>query len=103
MQFFQFDNKGNMHIYAPGAGCMAGAKFMAPGDELIFFTTSQWHEHDASLLSQVAVKEENAVASTCPASDLTEPSHPFNMPLPEDTLTKLSHKNFAPETLKKVR
>ena len=35
-QFFQFDSKGNMYVYAPGAGCSGDAKLVAPGDELIF-------------------------------------------------------------------
>ena len=29
MQFFQFDSKGNMFVYAPGAGCTGEAKLVA--------------------------------------------------------------------------
>ena len=37
MQFFQFDSKGNMYIYAPGAGCSGDTKFIAPGDGTYLF------------------------------------------------------------------
>ena len=43
-QFFQFDSKGNMYIYAPGVGCTGEAKLVGPGDKLIFLTSSQWEE-----------------------------------------------------------
>ena len=92
VQFFQFDAKGE-----------GEAKFVAPGDELIFFTASQWHKRLTPLLSQIVMKEENAVASTCPEHVDTEPSWLFKLPLPKDKLTELSHKNFTSETLKKVR
>ena len=103
IQFFQFDNKGNMYMYAPGTGCTREAKFKAPSDELIFSTASQWHECTTPLLSQIAVKEETGITSTCPGLAMSGPSWPFKAPLPEDTLTELSQKNFATETLKKVR
>ena len=100
-QFFQFDCKGNMYIYEPGAGCTGDAKLVKPGDELIFSTSSQWHDRQTPLLSDVTVKEEKAVASTCPGQ--VEYSRPFHEPLSEESLVELSHKNFAAETLKKVR
>ena len=49
-QFFQFDSRGNMYIYAPGAGCTGEAKLVAPGDELIFSTSTHWEQHDAPCL-----------------------------------------------------
>ena len=55
-----------MYIYEPGAGCKGDAKLVKPGDELIFSTSSQWHERETPLLSVVAVKEEASLAMTCP-------------------------------------
>ena len=91
-----------MYIYAPGAGCTGEAKLVRPGDELIFSTTSQWQECDTPLLSDVAVKDEEGLASTCPVSVSAEGSWPFRPPLPEKDLIELSHKNFSPDTMKKI-
>ena len=99
VQYFQFDSKGNMYIYAPGAGCTGDAKFVAPGDDLIFSNNTQWDQRSSPLLSEALVKEEMALGSTCPA----EPSCTFKEPLHEDQLIELSHKNFSPETMKKVK
>ena len=99
-QFFQFDHEGNMYVFAPGAGCTGDAKLVTPGDEMIFTTTTQWQEREAPVLSQVAVKEEVNVGSTCPTGDVGRPIKP---PLGSDALKELSHKNFSSETLKKVR
>ena len=90
-QFFQFDSKGNMYVYAPDAGCSGDAKLMAPGDELIFSNNTQWEQRDASLLSQASTSPQDAFASTYLVN---EASRPFNMPLPQNALTELSHKNF---------
>ena len=103
VQYFQFDSKGNMCIYTPGAGCMDDAKFMAPGDDLIFSNSTQLNQRASPLLSEVLVKEEIALASTCSAVNQPEPSCDFKEPLCEDQLIELSHKNFLPETMKKVR
>ena len=100
-QFFQLDAKGNMYIYAPGAGCMGDAKLVAPGDELIFSTSSQWQEREAPLLSDAMVKEETGMVSTCPPA--TETFQPFKAPLPECDLMELSHKNFSAETMKQIK
>ena len=53
-QFFQFDNQGNMYVYAPGAGCSGDAKLEAPGDELIFSNTSQW---EANIMNIMIMKQ----------------------------------------------
>ena len=103
-QFFQFDSKGNMYIYAPGAGCMGDAKLVAPGDELIFSNSTQWEQHDAPLLSQSMVKLEEGLTLTCPAGQPnTAMTREFKAPLPIESLIELSHKNFSAETMKKVR
>ena len=109
MQFFQFDSKGNMYVYAPGAGCSGDAKLVTPGKEFLFSNNTQWEERP--ILSQVLdVSEESPILSqvldvseppaTCPVGDC---ARPFNEPLSKEVLSELSHKNFAPETLKKVR
>ena len=67
-----------MYIYAPGAGCMGDAKLVAPGDELIFSTSTQWQDLEAQLLSEVQVKEEPVIASTCLLA--TETVRPFKPP-----------------------
>ena len=103
-QFFQFDSKGNIYIYAPGAGCMADAKLVAPGDELIFSNSMQWEQRDVPLQSQTVVKLEEGLASTCPASQPNiATTREFKVPLPVESLIELSHKNFSVETMKKVR
>ena len=48
------------------------------------------------------VNPESGLASTCPATDLSTTPHPFNPPLSEYALVELLHKNFSPETVKKV-
>ena len=55
------------------------------------------------LLSQANVKAEEGLASTSPITGNTEGSWSFKPPLREDQLIELSHKNFALETMKKVR
>ena len=46
---------------------------------------------------------ESSLALTCPAEELGPMGHPFNLPLAEDALVDLSHKNFSPETVKKIK
>ena len=36
VQYFKFDQQGNMFIYGPGVGFSGDCKFVAPGDELKF-------------------------------------------------------------------
>ena len=97
-QFFQFDNKGNMYVYAPGAGCMGEAKLVTPGDELLFSNSTQWEQREGPLLSDLLSEE--LLSSTCHE---VATGMPFNVLLPQSALTELSHKNFSAETLKKVR
>ena len=97
-QFFQFDSKGNMYVYAPGAGCSGDAKLVTPGKEFLFSNNTQWEERQSPILSQVLDVSEPP--ATCPVGDC---ARPFNELLSKEVLSELSHKNFAPETLKKVR
>ena len=103
-QFFQFNSKGNMYIYTPGAGCTGDAKLVAPGDELIFSNSTQWEQCDAPLLSQSIVKLEEGLTLTCPAGQPNiAATRELKAPLPIESLIELSHKNFSTETMKKVR
>ena len=102
IQYFQFDNEGNMYIYPAGSGCTGVPKLVHPGDELNFQSTSDsftdrtgdgipsWSEFDASASSKCT---QNSVCL----------SRPFNNPLNEDELEDLSHKNFSPDAMKKVK
>ena len=74
------------------------------GDELIFSNNTQWEERQAPLFSDV-LAEESQPPATCPvgSADTEPPSCSFNVPLSEHYLKELSHKNFAPETMRKVR
>ena len=36
IQYFQFDQDGNMYVYAPGAGFSGQCKLVRPGDDLNF-------------------------------------------------------------------
>ena len=93
-----------MYIYAPGAGCTGDAKLVKPGDELIFCNGIQWEQREGPLLSEVLVKHEKSIALTCPTTNRSEPPfQPLSAPLLEEDLNELTHKNFATETMKKIR
>ena len=101
-QYFQFDSQGNMFIYAPGAGCTGKTKLVKPGDELIFCSTYEWDQREGPTMSAEEPLMEEGLAWTCPA-ELSSFHHEFKQPLPATSLMELSHKNFSPETLKKIR
>ena len=102
VQFFQFDSKGNMYVYPAGSGCTGVPKLVHPGDKMIF---SGYEEH-----SQVACSDSlnwcqfESSPNTSYLSEATAPSaRSFHEPLKEEVLDDLCHKNFSPETLKKVK
>ena len=79
-----------------------GVQALRPGDEMIFsgFTDSDTDiSSQTSKFSQV-IKEEEYALSTHHASTS---GCKFNVPLDDQSLQDLSHKNFAPDTMKKVR
>ena len=94
--------KGICFIFAPGAGCTGNCKLVQPGDELIFNSTWEWDQWQLSE-SHINVQDaDRGLFSTCP--DVGLPSgHEFMPPLSNDALADLSHKNFSPETMKKVK
>ena len=100
-QFFQFDQQGNMYVFAPGAGCTGPTCLVKPGDELIF--NSSYNASDWSSAMDVKVKEEDPfVAHTCPAGNVVAIGWDFKEPLSDKDLVELSHKNFSEETMKQI-
>ena len=101
VQFFQFDKDGNMYVFPPGSGCAGVPKLVHPGDE---FTFSGIQEE--SKVANSAVNVCNATTHSSQISDVTEifssTGSSFKVPLKQDVLEDLSHKNFSPETMKKV-
>ena len=94
-QFFQFDQEGNMYVFAPGAGCTGPTRLVKPGDELIF--NSSYNPLDWATDSTIKMeKEDTALPATCPGGVNTS-GHEFKVPLPEEELLDLSHKNFLAE------
>ena len=100
MQFFQFDKEGNMFIFAPGAGCTGPTKLVKPGDKLIF--NSSYNPSNWTTESVATSQEEGDLLHTCLASAPSS-GHEYNMPLPEEDLVELGHKNFSAETMKQIR
>ena len=106
VQFFQFDAEGNMYVYPAGSGCTGTSKLVHPGDEMIFDGVGE-----TTFSTQVSSSD--LCASSCQpetsqfTSDLNESAvssqRSFHDPLKEEDLEELCHKNFAPETLKKVK
>ena len=86
-----------MYVYAAGARCSGDAKLVMPGEEFLVLNNTQWEERQSPILSQV--QEASEPPATCPAGDCVRP---FNELLSKEVLSELSHKKFAPETLKKV-
>ena len=100
-QFFQFDQKGNMYVFAPGAGCTGAMRLVKPGDELIYY--SSYNPLDwATEISVKTEKEDMALPATCPGGVNTSGCE-FKPPLPEENLIDLGHKNFSSKTMKQVR
>ena len=103
VQFFQFDQDGNMYIFPPGAGCSGEPKLVKPGDSDIFGGTEQEESpvlnsfHDNIKVCQ-EVKSE--VAENFQVSSRVRQ---YNVPLKVQDLEDLGHKNFSPETMKKVK
>ena len=98
VQFFQFDQDGNMFIFAPGAGCTGEAKLVKPGDEMIFNNSGKFQE-DSSGISTVG-STCDSIGNFVASSSLSQRS--FHEPLKHEVLEELSHKKFAPETMKKI-
>ena len=101
VQFFQFDKDGNMYVFPPGSGCTGEPKLVHPGDEFTFSGIE-----DESKVGNNAVNACDATTHSSQISDVTEivssSGRSFKVPLKQEVLEDLSHKNFSPETMKKV-
>ena len=100
VQFFQFDQQGNMYVFAPGAGCMGESKLVRPRDEMIFSNSGNFGEHSNSSSAPVPV-----VKSTCDSlthSESLPSQRSFHDLLKLEALEELSRKKFAQDTMKKV-
>ena len=92
VQYFQFDQQGNMYVFAPGAGCTGESKLVRPGDEMIFSNSINFGEHSNSSSVPVPV-----VKSTCDSlthSESLPSQRSFHNPLKLEVLEELSRKNL---------
>ena len=98
VQFFQFDQEGNMYVFAPGAGCSGDAKLVRPGDEMIFNgKIEETLDGNSDGFDASCVKSETGHVYSGSSRVRS-----FNEPLKQEDLKDLGHKNFSPETMKKV-
>ena len=86
-----------MYIFEAGAGCTGEAKLVRPGDELIFSSSNR--NEVTELENFNGQNFESHLNSTCP----TAGGRPFSAPLTDAALEAMSHKQFSPETNKKIR
>ena len=103
VQYFQFDEAGNMYVFAPGAGCSGDAKLVKPGDEMIFSSSWETEKKGSDGQGSHGDSVELEGALTCPSAGRPSSSgHTFKAPLADEDLANLSHKNFSEETMRKV-
>ena len=104
VQFFQFDKDGNMFIFPPGAGCSGEPRLVKPGEELFANCVEDNVESDSQGMpnsSQCMVSTSSEEIEACHISSSNIRS--FHDPLKQEDLEGLSNKNFAPDTMKKIR
>ena len=109
VQFFQFDQAGNMYIFPAGSGCTGVPKLVKPGDAMIFTDDSKKREIFQSEESGVvSLSNETSqllpqVSSGCLSAIPMSNHRKFKSPLPYEDLDKLRNKNFSPDTEKKIK
>ena len=59
VQYFQFDQEGNMFIYEPGAGCTGVPRKVEPGEELHLNSWSEVNVTETSVKSEVQLSMQN--------------------------------------------
>ena len=101
VQFFQFDQDGNMFIFAPGAGCTGDAKLVKPGDDMIFNSSVSFYEDTTNIVCGSMVQSICDSSLQCMSPSCSS-QRSFHEPLKREVLEELSHKKFAPETMKKI-
>ena len=108
VQFFQFDSDGNMFVFPAGSGCTGVPRLVQPGEQYIFGGQSVQSEENlfqSSGLSVIGLETKaNSVDDGIVSSSVMLPSgeRGFKIPLKNEILEELSHKNFAPETVQKI-
>ena len=102
VQYFQFDQDGNMFIYGPGSGFSGIAKLVRPGDEL--FTDEKLPSTESGSENCVISMPDSGISTQMPSTLSTVGTlRPFKTPLKQVELEDLSHKNFSEVTMKKVK
>ena len=90
-----------MYIFAPGTGCTGPTRLVRPGDEMIF--NSSYNPSDWATESTVKTEiDDMAIPHTCLTGGVASTAHTFKVPLLDDELAELSHKNFSPDTMKQI-
>ena len=90
-----------MYFFAPGTGCTGPTKLVRPGDELMFnslYNSTDWINETKLNTGE----EESALPYTCLGRDTVTSGHDFKLPLPENELVELAHKNFPDEIMKQI-
>ena len=90
VQYFQFDEVGNMFVFEPGAGCTGVPRLVKPGEELIFSSGESNWDFTQSV--------DNVPSNDMEFNDVPSSGRTYNSPLKEEDLEDLAHKNFSPET-----
>ena len=102
VQFFQFDDSGNMYIFPAGSGCNGIPRRVEPGDECIFNDKGEESQEFSMERSEVVTFQ--LVTQNDASSHVVEMrARSFKQPLESGVLDDLSHKNFAPDTMKKIK
>ena len=102
VQFFQFDQEGNMYVFPPGSGCTGIPRLVQPGEELIFSNSEELSQDLSSNVVDLSQTPSNVDGLEISLSGAST-SRPFKLPLKSGDLEDLSHKNFSPDTMKKIK
>ena len=105
IQYFQFDEEGNMFMFPPGSGCSGVPKMVRPGDELFDVKIESLEEcnHVASQFVEPTPPPASQLSAVSEQCELKPMCRQYNLPLEQGEIEDLSHKKFSDETLKKIR
>ena len=90
-----------MFVYPQGGGFSGILKLVQPGDELFNECSENSQFSTGSDVTQDSIQIQDS-ALQC-RQEVTFTGCTYNVPLKGDMLEELSHKNFSPETLKKIK
>ena len=96
IQYFQFDQTGNMFVYPASCGCTGIPKLAKPGDD-IFFSDSGEEIITNTMGSDESFVTETQYSTVQVMACVSSAPNTFLQPLDSVKLEKLSHKNFSPE------